>query len=332
MMRLSKLAVALCFCGLASVPVQAETNLSSQLFINASNIQQKDQASDIEGWELDLKRFYLDFSHQFNDKWSAVVTTDVQWRRQQDPTDVWFRHAYVQRKLSDGQLMQLGVAPLPWIDYIARKVGYRYVDPSLTPMNQFAGPTDLGVHYTNKSDDVSYAVSVVTGGGFKKPRVGDSVDVEAYAAWHLAPGLDVAVGGYRGARTQDKDDAPKINTAERFNASINYQTKKMRFGVEYVHNNNWAQVASPVEDAKSGWGSWANYRYAPKHSVFVRYDTTKPSRRLNPSYEKDYVQLGWDWKVAPYLTLAVVGKRIEESSASFDRESNELGLWSMWNF
>ncbi|MGM0630959.1 MAG: hypothetical protein ACQESI_07310 [Pseudomonadota bacterium] len=331
-MRLSKLAIALLAGGFWIASVQAETRLSSQLFINASNIQQQNLDSEIEGWELDLKRFYLDVNHKFNDKWSAVVTTDVQWRRQSDPTDVWFRHAYVQSKLPNGQLLQLGVAPLPWIDYIARKVGYRYVDPSLTPMNQFAGPTDLGVHYTNKNDNVSYAVSVVTGGGFKKPRVGDSVDVEAYAAWHAAPGLDIAIGGYRGARTQDKGDAPKINTAERFNASINYQIKKMRLGIEYVHNNNWAQVASPVEDAKSGWGSWASYRYAPKHSVFVRYDTTKPSRRLNPDYEKDYVQIGWDWKVALYVTVALVAKQVEESSKEFERESYEFGLWSMWNF
>jgi len=331
-MRLSRMAVALCLGGLLNISAQAETNLSSQLFINASNIQQKGQVSNREGWELELKRFYLDFSHKFDENWSSVVTTDVQWRRQQDPTDVWFRHAYVQRKLPDNQFLQLGVAPLPWIDYIARKVGYRYIDPSLTPMNQFAGPTDLGVHYSNKNDDVSYAVSIMTGGGFKKPRVGDSVDAEAYVAWHIAPGLDIAVGGYRGARTQDKGDAPKINTAERFNASINYQVKRIRLGVEYVHNNNWGQVASLVKDAKSGWGGWASYRYAPKQSVFLRYDATKPSRRLNPGYEKDYIQVGWDWKVAPYLTVAIVGKRMKETSDNFERESNEFGLWSMWNY
>ncbi|MCA1767589.1 MAG: hypothetical protein LC639_05160 [Idiomarina sp.] len=331
-MRLSKLAVALLSGGFWIACAQAETSLSSQLFINASNIQQQNLDSDIEGWELDLKRFYLDVNQKFNGKWSALVTTDVQWRRQNDPTDVWFRHAYIQRKLSDGQLLQIGVAPLPWIDYIARKVGYRYVDPSLTPMNQFAGPTDLGVHYSNNNDNVSYAVSVVTGGGFKKPRVGDSVDVEAYAAWHVLPGLDIAVGGYRGARTQDKDEAPKINTAERFNASVNYQVKKMRFGIEYVHNSNWGQVASPVEDAKSGWASWASYRYAPKYSVFVRYDATKPSRRLNPGYEKDYVQIGWDWEVAPYVTVALVAKQVEESRKELERDSYEFGLWSMWNF
>ncbi|MGQ9426985.1 hypothetical protein ACUQ3P_13575 [Gilvimarinus sp. DZF01] len=315
-----------------SVSAQAETNFSSQLFINASNIQQQDRSSDVEGWGLDLKRFYLDFNHRFDDRWSAVVTTDVHWRRQNDPTDVWFRHAYVQRKFSNRQVLQLGVAPLPWIDYIARKVGYRYVDPSLTTMNQLSEPTDLGIHYSNRGETLSYAVSVVTGGGFRKPRVGDSVDVEAYAAWHVAPGLDIAVGGYRGARTQDKDEAPKIHTAERFNASVNYQLNQMRLGIEYAYNNNWKQVASLVEDSSSGSSAWASYGYSPKHSVFVRYDTTKPSRRLNPSYEKEYVQVGWDWKVAPYLTVAVVGKRIEETSASFDRESNEFGLWTMWNF
>lgn len=331
--RLSKLATALLSLGLsANAVAEQQTELSSQIFTNFSNIQQSDVSVPVEGWEFDLKRFYLDLNHQFNENWSAVITTDVQWRRQADPTDVWFRHAYVERKIGDDKKLWLGVAPLPWIDYVARKVGYRYVDPSINPMEGFAGPTDLGVHYYDDGDTFSYGASVVTGGGFKKPTVSDSIDVEAYAAWHATANWDVAVGIYTGSRAQDKDEAKKLNTAERFNASVNYQSKQWRFGVEYVHSNNWNQVATPIEDAKSGWGSWVSYRYAPKYSVFLRYDTSNPSRRLNPSLEKDYIQAGWDWKATSYLTVAFVAKHKEQTSATVERDSNEFGVWTMWNF
>ncbi|WP_290572101.1 hypothetical protein [Idiomarina sp.] len=54
------------------------------------------------------------------------------------------------------------MAPLPWINYVARKVGYRYVDPSINPMEGFAGPTDLGVHFYQKGEQFSYGASVET--------------------------------------------------------------------------------------------------------------------------------------------------------------------------
>ncbi|MGB2707969.1 MAG: hypothetical protein WBC41_07455 [Pseudoalteromonas nigrifaciens] len=51
-----------------SAPVSAsQTTLSSQVFANFSNIQIDDQHQDIEDWQLDVKRFYLNLDHQFND-------------------------------------------------------------------------------------------------------------------------------------------------------------------------------------------------------------------------------------------------------------------------
>ena len=53
-----------------SAPVSAsQTTLSSQVFANFSNIQIDDQHQDIEDWQLDVKRFYLNLDHQFNDDW-----------------------------------------------------------------------------------------------------------------------------------------------------------------------------------------------------------------------------------------------------------------------
>ncbi|MGM0481827.1 MAG: hypothetical protein ACQEQZ_07850 [Pseudomonadota bacterium] len=332
--KLSKVMLIAAIIGLTgdTLATEQETAVSTQIFTNLSNIQQNPVNSSAEGWQFDLKRFYINVDQKFNNNWKGFITTDVQWRRQADPTDVWFRHAYVERQFGDQMTLWLGVAPLPWIDYVARKVGYRYIDPSINPMQGFAGPTDLGVHFYQTGERFSYGVSVVTGGGFKKPTVGDSADVETYAAWHLTSAWDIAVGYYSGARAQDKDESQKFNSAERFNGSVNYQTAQWRFGVEYVYASNWNQVATPVEDAKSGWGSWVSYRYAPAYSVFLRYDSSKPSRRLNPTLEKDYIQAGWDWQTTPYLTVAVVAKHKQQNSATNDKDTNEVGVWTLWNF
>ncbi len=82
-MRVAKLSVALFLAFFLSFPGQAETGISSQLFVNASNIQQQHRSSTVEGWELDLKRFYIDVNHRLDADWKVIITTDVQWRRQQ---------------------------------------------------------------------------------------------------------------------------------------------------------------------------------------------------------------------------------------------------------
>lgn len=317
---------------LPSLSYAAETKFSSQVFANFSNLQIDDRKTDAEGWQPDLKRFYLNFDHSWNENWKLKVTTDVQWHRQQDPTDVWFRHAYIAYQMNEHNQFKFGVAELPWIDYVARRVGYRYIDPSLTPKNKLAGPTDLGVHYGFTNQDFSFAASAITGGGFQKPRVGDQVDIELAAVWHISNSVDLATGWYEGARVQDKDDKPKRHTAQRWNMALSYQLKGTRVGVEYAYNDNWTQVSQVEEDASDGWSIWASNRFLPDYSVFVRYDWLHPSRRLNPELERDYFQLGLDWKATNYLTVAFVVKQNHVDSLIIDQEQNEIGIWTMWNF
>ena len=60
--------------------------------------------------------------------------------------------------------------------------------------------------------------------------------------------------------------------------------------------------------------------------------TINPNRRLNASLERDYIQLGVDYKATSYLTLALVAKQNNIDSATVERTQNEVGIWSMWNF
>lgn len=309
-----------------------DTQISSQIFTNFSNVQVADMRSDREGWQIDLKRFYLNLDHQFNADWKLKLTTDVQWQRQQDPTDVWFRHAYLEHRVNKQQTLKLGVAELPWIDYIARRVGYRYIDPSLNPKNQFAGPTDLGVHYSINTDDFTVAAAAISGGGFKKPRIGERVDFELTGVWHVLPGLDVATGWYEGTRTQDKDENPKYHHAQRWNFALSYLLNNTRFGVEYAYNDNWTRVSQLAPDASDGWSVWASYGFKPGYSAFIRYDVSHPSRRLNPELKQDYFQLGVDWKATRFVTVALVAKKTEIDSLIIDQQQHEIGLWTMWNF
>ena len=77
---------------LAAAPA---TKVSAQIFLNASQLDRDGVVTDDEGLALDLKRTFITVDHRFNQHWTAQVTTDVQWLRNSDPTDVWLRHAYL---------------------------------------------------------------------------------------------------------------------------------------------------------------------------------------------------------------------------------------------
>src|SRR5690606_17291323 len=151
-----------------------------------------------------------------------------------------------------------------------------------------AAPTDPGVHYGFNHNQFSFGASVITGSGFKKPRLGDSLDVELAGVWHVGNGWDLASGYYQGKRAQDKDYRVTYHDAERWNMALSYMSKHVRLGVEYAYNDNWTRVTQVTPDASDGWSTWFSYAFKPGYSAFMRYDRTQPSRRLNPTLEREY--------------------------------------------
>lgn len=111
-----------------AVNVAPATDVSAQIFINASQLDRGDVTSADEDPALDLKRTFITLDHRFNQNWSAQVTTDVQWLRNDDPSDVWLRHAYLQRSFGKGRWLRLGNAPTAWIQQESMREGYRYID------------------------------------------------------------------------------------------------------------------------------------------------------------------------------------------------------------
>src|SRR5690554_2699366 len=192
-----------------------ETRFSALIFANASY---QDLERDGDNLNVDLKRLFLNFDHRFSQDWSAPLTTDIQWQRYQDPSDLFVRHLYIQRRIGDNHHLRLGNAPDTWILPLAQLNGYRYLDPGLIPMAGHGTPADWGVHLQGGSGAFSYALAAVTGAGFQKPRVGDSPDYQARVSWEVADGLQLHLGGYRGTRAMDKGVRPRLHTAERWNS------------------------------------------------------------------------------------------------------------------
>lgn len=308
------------------------TRVSTQIFINASDLQRSGVDTADEGLALELKRFYINVDHTFNENWTGHLTTDVQWMRNSDPSDLFVRHAYLQRRLGKAQHVQLGNAPTPWILHVAKLNGFRYVDPGLVPRMKLGAPADWGVQVGGDVGQFNYAVAAVTGAGFQKPRTGERADIEARLSWKPIKQFEVAVGGYHGTRAMDINDRPHLHTAERWNAMASWVDKDFRLGAEFFYADNWTRVTQVLPDAARGWSGWGSYQLTPAFAAFARHDRSEMSLRLDPTREERFSQLGLEWKQSRHLRLSLAGKRTQVKSATVDATSNEVGVWGQLVF
>lgn len=308
------------------------TRVSTQIFVNASQLDRDGVTRDDEGLAVDLKRAFINVDHRFNERWSMQVTTDLQWLRNSQASDLWLRHAYLQRSFGKGSWLRLGNAPLPWIQQESAREGFRYVDAGLIARTRMGSTADYGAHGQYSRGDLVYAASVVTGGGYQKPRLGRRADVEARVGWMPAKGVELAAGGYRGTRAQDAGNRPREHTAQRWNAMASWVGERGRVGAQYFHAQDWNRITRPGSDDQRGWSAWASYRLTPAYALFARHEQTRMSLDIDPRTRERYDQLGVEWKPNGHLRLAMVGKRVEQRTTSRTLESHEAGLWAQLAF
>lgn len=164
------------------------------------------------GFNYDIKRLYITIDHQFNDVFSANVTTDFTYDNQtvaaqtitsskipgctvtltnsctvtttiptlvtgDKVSQLYIKKAFLQAKVSDALIFRLGAADLPWVPFVEGIYGNRYVENVLIDRTKFGTSTDWGIHVLGTLPvsplvTVNYAVSGVNGAGYKVPAIG----------------------------------------------------------------------------------------------------------------------------------------------------------------
>lgn len=325
--------------GLAvGAPVQAadtpvgETRVSGQIYLDGTYLETDSHGTHSEGAGADLTRFYINLEHRYSPVWSVKLTTDINWMRDQRPTDLWLKHAYLEGAFSKALVLRVGIADMPWDGFVSTWQGYRYIGRPLLTRLDYGASADWGAHVLGtlgSGGRWQYAAAVVTGSSYKSPRVGDRADVEFRLGWQPSAHTIVAVGGYDGTRAQDGGDHPGYHTARRWNALAAYADTRFRLGAEMFQALDWNQVRSPRSDRASGWSAWASVALAPRWAVFARHDQTRTSEWLDPSQRDRYEQLGLEWSVSQQCKLAMVYKHERRADANGTlTAANELGLWA----
>jgi hypothetical protein len=312
------------------------------------------------GVNFDIKRAYLQVDHTFDQTFSADVTTDFTYDYATKATQLFIKKAYLQAKVDDALVFQVGGASQPWVPFVEDFYGYRYVENVLIDRTKFGTSTDWGVHAFGKlplgdsGATFGYSLAATNGMGYKIAAYGggdnrsSQMDFEGRVNLNYA-GFVAAVGGYDGKLGQDYAGVTTYYAAERFDGLVGYANKDFRIAGEYM----WASGAGPnsaeilssakpdTSDAYSIFGSW---NFAPKFALFGRYDWVDPKEITHPTELNTYYNVGVSWEPVKVVDFALVYKHDEIDNGAFTDSNfatassnihgayNEVGVWGQFKW
>jgi hypothetical protein len=347
--------IAACLGILASLSAAAadegsSTRISGRIFADFTDLDHTNDGVDSpeSGIGIDVKRFYLGVTHEFDATWSVNVTSDFNYVSGDDSTQLFIKKAYVQARISEALIGRLGAADMPWIPFVEDLYGYRYVENVIIDRLRFGTSSDWGVHGRGQlpAGMFNYAVAIVNGGGYRNPTRSNSMDVEARFGFVPIEGLTIAIGGYSGKLGNDVSDSPTppLHTATRGNALIAYVGGPWRLGAEYFQARNWDQVSTVQSDKADGVSVWGSFDFATRWSLFARADSARPSRELSPNLEDRYFNLGLAYRAHQDVNLALVYKHEKVDGGGAVDTTNgvigglvegkyaEIGIWVLAEF
>lgn len=353
------------------------TKIGGTMFFDMTNVDHKEkgatggyQKKDGHGWTngtgFDVKRFYLSVDHQFNDIWSANLTTDFQYASGVSATELYVKKAYVQGKFDPLFAVRVGAADMPWIPYAEKWYGYRFLENTLIDrtvdggrgatgsaaagFGSFGTSSDWGLHAlgaTTGDNAFNYQLSVVNGRGYKNPSRSKSVDVEGRVGYQPVEQMVIAVGGYTGKRGNDVQGGASTRNATRGDALVAWRDKSFGIGAEYFSANNWDDVLkyngprpgpAAVKDDADGYSVFADWTFMPQWALFARYDSIdykyKNLAGSKNKLENTYYNAGVAYDVIKNLRLALAWKHdeLKGPNSAFRYKTNEIGFWGMLSY
>lgn len=317
---------------LAQPTEPGSTELSGVVFANASHVDQSDDNAEpsTRGARFDLKRAYLAVEHRFTEGLSANLTTEFQYGSETGATDFFVKKVYLQAELSEALELRLGASDTPWIAYANSLYGNRWIDKPLVDRVGAGQSADWGVHAAGDLPGgvVSYAVSMLDGGGHRDPSQAGDIDIEARISAKIDD-VQFGLGGYSGKLGEG---GSALRSARRLNMALAYAHKTFRVGVEVFTAKNWDNVTTVATDRSRGYAMFAAYDLSDKINAFARYDRLKPTRASDPARTEDYVNLGLAYSPVRDVDIAMVYKRDTSESGGSKDARDEVGVYAQLRF
>lgn len=363
---LISLAVAAALAAPLAHADAGDTTIGGVIYADFTSINTQNAGTDVDpnGFGVDVSRAYLIVNHQFDDIWSANLTTDFNFASFKNSctvtggavgetcsvttttpeTQLFVKKAYIQGKFNDLAVLRLGSSDNPWIPYAEGVYGYRFVEKTLIDREGFGQSADWGVNLSGANGMVNYSAAIVNGNGYKNPTRSKTMDFEGRLGFTPIDGLIIGVGLYSGQLGQDTEanetkfaavPATPKNTASRVNLLAAWKADGLTVGVEYFTAKNFGSslIWSTKTDSEDGESVYGSYDFpGTDFGLYARYDNVKPSKDLEPGLKDTYINGGFAWKANKNVTWAVGFKsdQLKDDSAvtPVDKKTQEIGVWA----
>jgi hypothetical protein len=315
--------------GAARAADPGQTTVGGKGFFDVTSIDETSDGvkTDASGYGLDVKRFYIAVDHGFDKTWAANITTDFNYVSNDSETQLFVKKAYVEGKFNNAFALRVGSADVPLVPFVEGLYGNRYIENVLVEHLSLEASADWGVHTLGAfgGGKAHYAVSAITGAGYKNPTRSESLDFDGRVDFEPVDGLTLALFYRTGKRGLDKQTVTTFHTADRSEVLAAYVKPKFRVGVEYFQADNWNQVLSAPSDTADGYSVWGTFNVKDNVSLFARYDDAKPSKDLQPNLENTYYNLGVVLKPVPKVDVAFVYKQDKVDNGFYKTTNGTLG-------
>lgn len=369
-MRKSNLLIALAVGAALAAPAAradaGDTTIGGVVYADFTSINTQNNGTDVDpnGIGTDVTRAYLIVNHQFDDIWSANLTTDFSFASYKaaststvtggapgetvtttttvttPETQLFIKKAYVQGKFDDLAVFRIGSSDTPWIPFDEGVYGYRFVDKTIIDREGFGNSADWGLNLNGANNLVSYSISALNGNGFKNPTRSKTVDWEGRLAVTPVDGLTLAAGFYTGELGQDTEaheaaastGAVAKNTATRTNLLANWKGAGLNVGVEYFTAKNFSSslIFNNTTDSEDGYSVYGSYDFPETaFGLYVRYDSVKPKKDTESNLKDTYYNGGIAWRADKNITWAFGFKSddLKDDTLNTELKTQEVGVW-----
>ena len=250
--------------------------------------------------EFEIKRAYLGYQYNFDDKLSAKITFDVG----ADDGSVYtafLKIAALSWKASDKLTLNFGQVGTKNFKFQEKSWENRYIAKSVQDEHKWASSADAGLTADYKvSNNLSIDAQVLNGEGHKNSqeenglfRGGFGITYTMSDRIALRLHQDITPRSMYG----DSDASQHINTL-----AIAYNGSSFSLGAEKSKMMNAGNILDNKKDLLSVFG---NYTLSEKYSFFGRYDSLSSEEDWNLENDGGYTAFGIARKMAKGVKLSV---------------------------
>ena len=299
---MKKTILALSAALLTVISVNAQEGKASVKVFSNFNYDLSDGEREHAYKAFEIKRAYLGYGYNFDDKLSAKITFDV--GAGSDAGSVYTAYlkiAALSWKASDKLTLNFGQVGTKNFKFQEKVWGKRYIAKSAQDEHKWASSADAGVTADYKvSDKLSIDAQVLNGEGYKKSQ-GENGKFRGGLGITYVMSDRIALRVHRDItprNTYGENDA-----SQHINAlAIAYTGSNFNLGIEKAKMINSKNVLDSKNDLLSVFG---NYNLSDKYAIFGRYDNLTSKEDLNIANDGNYTVFGIERQMTKGVKVAI---------------------------